>query len=88
MSNKMEYNLQKLIEPSFYTPQQNHLQGLTPYPSKDFINPGIGSTIKLYSIYQPIHAPAPLHSIDKKIDLALMQEGSGDNKEDESNQNE
>jgi hypothetical protein len=80
----MEYNLQKLIEPSFFNPQQNHFQALTPYPSKDYINPGIGSTIKLFSIYQPIHAPSPLHSIEKKLDSALMQEGSGDNQEDEN----
>jgi hypothetical protein len=81
----MEYNLQKLIEPSFFNPNQNHLQTLTAFPSTDFINPGIGSAVQLFSIYQPIHAPSALHAIDKQIDSALMQEGSGD---DKSNQNE
>jgi len=88
MSSKMEYNLQKLIEPTFFNPHQNHLQTLSSYPSVDYINPGIGSAIQMYSIYQPIHAPSALHSIDKKIDSALVQEGSGEVNNDQTAQNE
>jgi hypothetical protein len=37
----MDYNLQKWIEPSFLVPRNNISKGITPFPSQDFINPGV-----------------------------------------------
>ena len=76
MSLKMEYNLQKWLEPTFYSPANNLI---SPFPSTDFVNPGIGNVVNLFSTYVPIHSNTMLHPIEKKLDTALMQEGSGMN---------
>jgi hypothetical protein len=84
----MDYNLEKWIEPSFFTPQQNQHQRLTSFPTTDFVNPGIGGVVRLYSIYRPLHSSPPIHSIDKKMDLSLEQEGFGETNEPSENKNE
>ena len=41
---------------------------------------GLGNVAKLYSLYEPSHSQATFHSIAKKPDPVLMQEGSGEEK--------
>ena len=77
----MDYNLQKWIEPSFLVPQNNQI---TPYPSTDFVNPGIGCVARLYSFYEPMHSQSNTHTIEKKPDPALLQEGTGEESENEN----
>lgn len=59
----MDYNLQKWIEPSFYNPFNDRM---SPYPSRDFVNPGIGSVTSLFTFYEPIHNRPSPYAIDKK----------------------
>ena len=72
----MEYNLQKWLQPSFYSPQNNFNSS---YPPNDFINPGIGSVVNLFSSYQPTYQSADNYSIQKEPlpEASLIQEGSG-----------
>jgi hypothetical protein len=70
----MEFNLEKWLTPSFYNPQQ---QQLTPYPSVDYVNPGIGHIVRNYSFYQPLFTQRNTHAIDKKVDPGVMLEGRG-----------
>ena len=72
----MEYNLQKTIESSFMSPIMGHLgQRLSATPASDYVNPGIGAEINLFSFLVPLNAPKSLHSIDKVVEQE--QEGSG-----------
>ena len=83
MNNEMEYNLQKTIEPSFLNPilGQSGLR-LTSTPANDFVNPGIGSEVNLFSFYVPLHVTKSIHTKQKVIEKE--QEGLGNNEEDES----
>lgn len=80
----MEYNLQKWLEPSFYSPQNNLTSA---YPPNDFINPGIGSVVNLFTSYQPTYQSSDNYSIQKEPqpEASLVQEGSG-NLANETNQ--
>jgi hypothetical protein len=79
----MEYNLQKTIETSFMNPIMGQSgQRLTSTPATDYINPGIGAEINLFSFYVPLHSTKPLHSIQKVVQQE--QEGSGDISEEAS----
>jgi hypothetical protein len=74
----MEFNLQKTIENSFMNPLLGHSgQRLTSTPAIDFVNPGIGAEINMFSFYVPIHSTKSLHSIQKVSDQKEEQEGSG-----------
>jgi hypothetical protein len=75
----MDYNLQKWLEPSFYSPFKNFI---SPYPSTDFVNPGIGGAVKIFNAYEPIHTISGTHSIEKKLDPSLLQEGTGETEPD------
>jgi hypothetical protein len=79
----MEYNLQKTIENSFMNPIMCPSgQRLSSTPATDYVNPGIGAEINMFSFYVPIHSTKPLHSIEKISDQE--QEGSGNvTKDDE-----
>jgi hypothetical protein len=70
----MDYSLAKWLIPSFCSPQQ---QQLTPYPSIDYVNPGIGQIVQNFSFYQPLYLQSNAHAIGKKIDPGLMLEGKG-----------
>jgi hypothetical protein len=74
----MDYNLQKLIEPSFMRPLSTDSSFfLTPFPATDYINPGIGNIVRLYSFYEQSHGQTSTHSIEKTTDQ-LDQTGSGE----------
>ena len=77
----MDYNLQKWLSPSFYNP--NHQQ-LTPYPSQDYVNPGLGQIVQNYSFYQPLYLQPSMHVITKKVDPGLTLEGRGNETEIET----
>jgi hypothetical protein len=77
----MEYNLQKTIEPSFMSPMMGQTaQRLTSSPATDFVNPGIGGEINMFSFYVPLHSTKPIHTIEKKMEKE--QEGLGQTDED------
>ena len=80
----MEYNLQKTIEPSFMNPILGHCgQRLTSTPATDFVNPGIGSQINLFSFYVPLNSTKPIHTIEKVNENEQEQEGSGNTEQEE-----
>ena len=79
----MEYNLQKTIESSFMNPIMGHSgQRLTSTPATDYVNPGVGAEINLFSFYVPLHSTKPLHLIQKIV--PQEQEGSGNIDEEDS----
>jgi len=84
----MEYNLQKTLDSSFMSPVVGHLgQRLSSTPAIDYVNPGIGAEINLFSFYVPLHTTRPLHSIQKIVENE--QEGLGQiNEEDNKDDNE
>jgi len=61
----MEYTLLKKIERPLacFIPREADLRN--PYPSVDFVNPGVGSICKNYSIYVPLYANHLPHGITK-----------------------
>jgi hypothetical protein len=72
----MEYNLQKTIEHSFMNPIMGQsCQRLSATPATDYVNPGIGGEMKLFSFYVPLRSAKPLHAIQKVV--PQEQEGSG-----------
>ena len=79
----MEYNLEKWLEPSFYSPDNNFI---SPYPSSDFVNPGIGSVVSLFTSYQSTHQRSENYSIQKEPVASLTQEGSGETQNEESSE--
>ena len=83
----MEYNLQKTIEPSFMSPILGQSgQRLTSTPATDFVNPGIGCEISLFSFYIPLNATKPIHT--KQKILENDQEGLGNTEETDSENTE
>ena len=80
---KMDYNLQKWIEPSFFVPKNNRISS---YPSSDFVNPRVGSVARLYSFYEPTHSHKNAHTIEKETDASLLQEGTGENPENDESE--
>ena len=50
-------------------------QRLTSTPATDYVNPGVGAEINLFSFYVPLHSTKPLHSIQKVVQQE--QAGSG-----------
>ena len=80
MKIKMEYSLLKTIESGFGSPFiPNSYPTLTAYPSRDYVNPGLGQISRLYSFYVPLHSDYNLHTLKKKVDLKSSEnlEGSG-----------
>jgi hypothetical protein len=74
----MEFNLQKTIEHSFMNPLMGHSgQRLTSTPATDYVNPGIGAEINMFSFNVPIHSTKSLHSIQKVHDQEEEQEQHG-----------
>ena len=83
----MEYNLQKTLDSSFMSPVVGHLgQRLSSTPAIDYVNPGIGAEINLFSFYVPLHTTRPLHSIQKIVENE--QEGLVQINEDNIDDNE
>ena len=50
-------------------------QRLGSTPAIDYVNPGIGAEINMFSFYVPVHSTKSLHSIQKVSEQE--QEGSG-----------
>lgn len=73
----MEYNLQKKIENNlgYLFPKSYHLH-ITPYPNVDYVNPGVGCSARLHSIYVPIFSKNP-YEIKKTDQEVLNMEGKG-----------
>jgi hypothetical protein len=72
----MEFNLQKTIENSFMNPLMGQSgQRLSSTPAIDYVNPGIGAEINMFSFYVPTHSIKSIHSIEKVHQQ--QQEGSG-----------
>jgi hypothetical protein len=86
----MEYKLLKTIETNQMNliPKQP-LPRLTPYPSDNCVNPGLGQIARLYSFYVPLYSRSNLHTIKKHEPNveAVNQEGKG-NETDEDLKNE
>ena len=78
----MEYNLLKTIEPNLNPAISSSIYPrLTPYPARDYINPGLGQISRLYSFYVPLFSSHNLHSLTKNIPENF--EGSGNVNENE-----
>ncbi len=73
----MEYSILKSIENpiSYQTPLLNRLR--SPYPNRDYVNPGIGQSARIFDIFVPIFQQKPPHCSNKAID----QQGFGDSSE-------
>ena len=53
-------------------------------PAFDYINPGVGQSARLFSLYVPLHTLNPPYSIEKES----LQEGFGAVEKDNDNDNE
>jgi hypothetical protein len=87
----MEYNLLKTIETnfaSFKTPNET-LPRLTPFPSTDYVNPGLGQISRLYSFYVPMYSNKNIHTLHKKAadTNAESLEGFGNVQVEENTEN-
>ena len=74
----MEYNLLKTIENGIgcpFIPNESYPR-LSPFPSTDFVNPGLGQIARLHDFYVPLYSNRHLHEIKKKVSLDNL-EGSG-----------
>jgi hypothetical protein len=72
----MEFNLLKTIEKplTYFRPNEAILQ--SPFPSRDFVNPGVGNVIKSYSIFVPLHTYNYLHRLQKTNEADQLGFGS------------
>ena len=87
----MEYNLLKTIEGGIgcpFIPNESYPR-LSPFPSTDFVNPGLGQIARLHDFYVPLYSNRHLHEIKKKVSLDNL-EGSGavENENDSMNETE
>lgn len=70
----MDYTLQKLIvpAPTHYQPKRF----LRSDPAKDYVNPGIGGAIQMFSFHVPLYSNKSL--LQKQKLISNEQEGSGE----------
>ncbi len=66
----MEYNLLKKIEKPLGYFQPNEAALRSPYPSQDFINPGVGNINRAFDIFVPLHCYTNLHCSTKANDAS------------------
>ncbi len=69
----MEFNILKSIETPIAYQYPALSQLLSPFQSKDYVNPGIGGVTQLFDVYVPIFYEKPPYCSIKKLD----QEGFG-----------
>lgn len=79
----MEFNILKSLDSSSSIPYQHPLlnQLHSPFQSKDFVNPGIGGSTRIYDVFVPIYYQKPPYCSTKLVD----QQGFGETKEEENN---
>ncbi len=73
----MEYNLLKKIEKPLAYFQPNEAALRSPYPSQDFINPGVGNINRDFDIFVPLHCFTNLHCSTKADASESDQVGFG-----------
>ncbi len=80
----MEYNILKSIEDpvGYHRPLLNQLQ--SPFPNKDYVNPGVGITTRLFDVFVPIYYDKSPHCSTKAIDQQGFGELNNSNKPEDS----
>lgn len=69
----MEFNILKTIETpvAYQNPVLSQLH--SPYPDRDYVNPGIGGATRIFDVFVPIYYEKPTHCSNKAVD----QQGFG-----------